>query len=404
MISPEDESVFSGYLDGELDPIERRAVESALAADPCLAARVRDLVAVRELVGELSRPAAPDVSLEVLRRIQGTPARSGRWTSVRRNLPWLAGGLAAAAALFLVIVGAFQHRNRHAPGPLIGNQAAQGTPKPGPEHQPKLESTPPSQEVALERHESPSSPETGPKALEEPRTEAIPLAVGPPVAPEPPESTRWRSLIDDPRLRRVFLVTDQIGSPAERQVASMVERSTRHEFYKVTISQGIVVDPRHPDRAVVFAVVLDETQLPPFREGLEQEFKDRLQEHDVDPSVALQLADIGDVVSLPPHPDAKVIIPGDSVAMRTGDNPTVYQEHSKPVPGLPPSPPPEMPALDPARPSTPSGIHEGHTRPSRNVAVPSTRAPHPPLPRDSMRAEDHQLIVLIWITGTNSGS
>ena len=147
---------------------------------------------------------------------------------------------------------------------------------------------------------------------------------------EPTENAyrdRLRSLMDDPRLRRVFLVTDQLGGAAESRVASLVERSTRRDYFKITISQGIVIDPAHPDRAVVFAVVLDETELTPLRKSLQDQFKDHVQDREIDPAVAMQLADIGQFVSLPAHPDARVTIPRQNIAFLT-DGPTLAQERS----------------------------------------------------------------------------
>ncbi|MBX6314748.1 MAG: zf-HC2 domain-containing protein, partial [Isosphaeraceae bacterium] len=43
----DDESLLSAYLDGELDPARRLAVEAALLSRPQLAARLQDLARVR---------------------------------------------------------------------------------------------------------------------------------------------------------------------------------------------------------------------------------------------------------------------------------------------------------------------------------------------------------------------
>ena len=51
------------------------------------------------------------------------------------------------------------------------------------------------------------------------------------------------------------------------------------------------------DHLHVFALVLDETELGPFRKRLKDAFKDRLLEDEIDPSVVTQLTDIGQVVS-----------------------------------------------------------------------------------------------------------
>ena len=62
------------------------------------------------------------------------------------------------------------------------------------------------------------------------------------------ELVHVREYLDNPQLRRIFLVSDLEDGSAEQRVASVVEQTTRFNFYKITISQGIVIDPRHPDR------------------------------------------------------------------------------------------------------------------------------------------------------------
>ena len=111
-------------------------------------------------------------------------------------------------------------------------------------------------------------------------------------------------------------MTDQIGQPAEQQVASLVERTTHRDYFRITVSQGIVIDPLHPDKATVFAVVLDENELGPFRDRLKKTFSDRLQEDDVNPAVAMQLADIGQVVSFPANPIGDLIDPAAESCLR----------------------------------------------------------------------------------------
>jgi hypothetical protein len=154
------------------------------------------------------------------------------------------------------------------------------------------------------------------------------------VLPGPDREARdlrtFRELLDDPALRKVFLVSDQIGDPGEQQVTSIVEQTSHHDYFKVTVSQGIVIDPRHPGKAVVFAVVLDRHELESFRNRLKGEFKDRVQEDPVDPAITLQLADIGQVVALPAHPSGDVTYPPSTrlAMLAHGQNVTEPSEHS----------------------------------------------------------------------------
>ena len=48
-MNPNEESLISAYLDGELDPPRRMKVEAALLADPKLAERLQELSCVRGL-------------------------------------------------------------------------------------------------------------------------------------------------------------------------------------------------------------------------------------------------------------------------------------------------------------------------------------------------------------------
>ena len=95
----------------------------------------------------------------------------------------------------------------------------------------------------------------------------------------------------------------------QKQVASVVEQTTRFNFYKITIAQGIVIDPRHPSEATVFALVVNPSELLTLRDRLRKAVHDRVEETPIDPKVVTQLADIGQVQACPPSPMADVEIP-----------------------------------------------------------------------------------------------
>src|SRR5271166_2113151 len=66
-----DRNAFLGaYMDGQLDPDQQQRVESALATSPQLAAQLRKLVAVRDLLAGLRREAGVDVTSQVMNRIR----------------------------------------------------------------------------------------------------------------------------------------------------------------------------------------------------------------------------------------------------------------------------------------------------------------------------------------------
>ena len=54
----------------------------------------------------------------------------------------------------------------------------------------------------------------------------------------PRELVHVREYLDNPQLRRIFLVSDLEDGSAQQQVASVVEQTTRFNFYKITISRG----------------------------------------------------------------------------------------------------------------------------------------------------------------------
>ena len=81
----DDESLLSAYMDGQLDPDQLQAVESALLSNPQLSEQLRTLTNLRDLVGGLSRDASVDVSFAVLERIR-SPRRL--WVRLPATLSW----------------------------------------------------------------------------------------------------------------------------------------------------------------------------------------------------------------------------------------------------------------------------------------------------------------------------
>ena len=84
----DDESLLSAYMDGQLDPDQHQAVESALLSNPQLSEQLRSLTILRDLVGGLSRDVSVDVSFAVLERIRSARRR---WVRLPATIPWPAG-------------------------------------------------------------------------------------------------------------------------------------------------------------------------------------------------------------------------------------------------------------------------------------------------------------------------
>jgi hypothetical protein len=423
---PDDESLLSAYLDGELGREEHEAVESSLSADPGLTETLSGLVGVRDLLADLSRPVAGDASSEVMRRIGEKRAgfRLRPWRRIEHPIRWVAASVAAAAVLGLLAISAVQRQDRRA------GLAARNQPKDDRSDRPATGAH--RQELAdagrstPDRVDSPISEAThasGPRAGQE-RGPALNLTQSLGMKDDQGhEAARVRALLDDPRLRRTFFVTDQIDQPTLNHVASVVEQTTRHEYFKITVAQGIVVDPRHPDQATVFALVLDESELATLRGRLQNAFKDHVQEDDVDPGVAVQLTDIGQVASFAPHPIGDVIIPEEqlSALLVREDQPTPEQENSAPgvgsrrsanevelAKGKPMVSAEAAPADNAAGRAPYPRSANGPGKIASAAAVPPARRPDAPasppeaIASDAPRARQ-PVIVLVWVSHTRSG-
>ena len=56
----------------------------------------------------------------------------------------------------------------------------------------------------------------------------------------------------------------------------MVESTTRFGFFKITIAQGIVIDPRHPEEATVYAALVTAKGFDTLRDRLARALPDRI--------------------------------------------------------------------------------------------------------------------------------
>ena len=186
--------------------------------------------------------------------------------------------------------------------------------------------------------------------------------------------------LDNPELRRVFLVSDREDGSARQRVASVVERTTRFNFYKITISQGIVIDPRHPDEATVFALVVGPRELEDLRHQLRVALDDRVEETDIQPEVATQLADIGHVEACPPLPAARIDIPRDAMALLRNVDAAVPVE---------PADAPRAPRAEPPKAPVPPTPEQERSRPDADRAVAAR--------------SDPPIVVLVWVTRAHPG-
>ncbi len=389
----DDESILSAYLDGQLGPEEQQAVESAVCADPRLAEELRSLAALRDLVAGLPReaPIGPDRP-----RDAAGPPLASRSPGVgdHRLGPGPCCRLVgiAAGVLALLALPWWLHLG-HRPagdGLAAGNAWDAVDPAARPAVSERLWPHFAGRGPGAGRAAGPSTRGSRPR----PAAEAGPGSPG-------GELLHVREYLDNPRLRRIFVVSDLDDDSARRQVASIVEQTTRFNFYKFTISQGIVIDPRHPDQATVFALAVGPRELEDLRDGLRAALKGRVEETDVEPAVVAQLADIGQVEACRPAPASPMAIPGDALALKRAEDAGAAADGVAPPPAriFGPAEHHALPTPEQERSSPRFEVANG-TRPKASGA---DTQPGPGLPRAGDQAEE-PVVVLVWVARARPGS
>ena len=102
MPPPIDDELLSAWLDGQVSPAERGAVEAAIAADPAVRARAADLRATVALLHTLPQPAPRRTF--ILTPEQAATIRPVRVPWITRLFPAVAAVSAVAAVLCLVLI------------------------------------------------------------------------------------------------------------------------------------------------------------------------------------------------------------------------------------------------------------------------------------------------------------
>ena len=373
----EDEEILSAYLDGELEPDERQRIDERLLSDPALAERVRQLSAVRELVASLSRPAlGTDLSPALLARIsaQASPQAQGR-----RRLWRVLEGLAVAASVAGIVAFGFNARPGHEPGAdRVARVQPVGPATPGPIANP---STPRADGSETERE--PSAP---PAASVSVAAAGDAAELG-----REREALGIRDLVDSPYLRRVIVV-DAVGGQPFKQVDSLIQKTPRIDPYyaRFTISQGIVIDPRHPNTVTVYALVMDDKELKQLEGKLLGAFPGAVQDTVPDPAAVTMLADIDTVTIHSGTRASDLVSPPENSSVLTAllaeSKPKSKAERFSPVPeefdNVPVRPVDPLPPLsyDPA---------VATTTPEREMSAP----PATPSPGSNTRRDDPAALV-----------
>jgi len=94
-----------------------------------------------------------------------------------------------------------------------------------------------------------------------------------------------------------LVVTDVLDPAARDRVNTLLRETPRKnpDFGRLTIAQGLVVDPENPNEAEVYPVVMDERERLQFLAKLNNEFTTVIDEPNLDPTLGMHLAEVGEV-------------------------------------------------------------------------------------------------------------
>jgi hypothetical protein len=391
----EDETLLSAYLDGQLAPDQAHAVESALVSQPEIAEKLRGLASVRDLVAGLSRDFTVDVSARVDAGIGGPKPWPARWA--KKLSPRLAGATALAASILLIVLsmapGLLNFSRRGGAEkvmPIAAAPAAPTAPK-------RAETAEPEAVTALEAAR-PVSTASVPVV-----TAKVAVKLDESEVARSRELTHVRQFLDNPQLTRIFWLRDDKDGNAAQQVGSLLEQTTRFGYHQITIAQGIVIDPHHPDQATVYALAVDPRELDTLRSRLRAAAPDAFEDTGAEPAVVTRLADIEEVKTF--HDPASVTIPREQLALR--------RESGE----IPDDAAPDAPADEPATAShrdRESAPHAGATDAADRAIAPPSSSPAGNLPsgpaasqklasRPAASNHDDLVVVLIWISRPRAG-
>jgi hypothetical protein len=290
----DDESHLSAYLDDELAPADRRAVEWSIEESSRLADRLRSIAQTRDAVASLGRPPIPrDLAPVLEARIALNRRKSWRRPVARFAVAasGFAGVFAIAASLLLAIIR-LNPALHDSPEPI--QVAVQDQPAPEVRHHPIPRPDPGSIPPR-------SAPRAVPPAWEVQQVPPVRIVQAPapgPVSPEPDDRRVIGEILGRSHVRRIVIVTDVIDAP--EQVRNLIAQNGREtpEFGRISIQEEIVLDLDHAEPAVVFAVPIDERGRRSFIDRLEKSFPDLVEEGQSRPELVAGLTKVGQVAIL----------------------------------------------------------------------------------------------------------
>lgn len=302
----DDDSQLSAFLDDELDPGDRMAVAWEVESSTATARQLADLQVARDLIRGLDRPAIPgDLAAAVLaglaaRQPRPTPGRSPR--GARRLAAAIVGVASMAATLMLAVV--VLHRPLHDDArPWLFSRL-----NPAEQARHDLDPLLAAPTVAAEADRAPLAPSSFiPSDLA--RSRANPRVAKPTAAnsvraaevtaakePNPARPGQVDAMLGHRKVFRALIIAD-VFDQASRDVRSIIERDglREPEFGRITLAQGIVIDPDHPGEAEVYSVVMDEPSLRPFLDQLRAKFPGVELQAETEPALVTQLSEVGQV-------------------------------------------------------------------------------------------------------------
>lgn len=346
-----DDSTLSAYLDGELSPPEREAVERALALDETLAESYRELTLNRDLVRSLARPPCPrDLAPEVVARV----VRRGAGLRISPR-SWMLGAasLATAASLLIAVAASFFHREHDRRTLAEGRSAAPALAKANTERELEtldrktLSNAPNRRAFAAPTGPPPPSgsvfapaPARPSVALRKEMRDEVesdrsaqpsgaglayqPFGLSKDAATERDREALAALLLDQPKVHRVLIFTDTLAPRAVDRIETIVRGLPRKdpELTRIHVLQGIIVDPQHPNEATVYAMAMDEPELKRLRERLKAEVGAAPAEESAPGADLLaQLSETGDIAVLSGEPLPRLLgeKPGELLAAKSID-------------------------------------------------------------------------------------
>lgn len=295
-----DDSQLSAFFDEELDPGDRQLVAWNVESSPEMLQQLVDFRSVQTAIAGLDRPSIPlDLSATVLLQLTHAQPRRGPSLGQAGRFAAMIVGMGSVAASLLVALFLLYRPLHDDPGPALfadGNAApAQNLP-----HTSVSTATSP----AASRVEAPAiaSKPPAPRTL---RTQAnVPaqasiLSVGKASGvggPDPARPGQVDAMLGHRKVLRALIVTDVLDRTSE-QVRTLIEQDAAREpeFGRITLAQGIVIDPDQPGQAEVYSVVMSQASTEPFLRQLARAFPDVRIEPEAAPATVSHLTEVGQV-------------------------------------------------------------------------------------------------------------